>query len=78
MLLLMSRLMTRHQGLSPFPIKAVPNSSLDGSRRSALQKRQATVLKRNREPLRLFEIARVLVRLDHVAGIIANANHSII
>jgi hypothetical protein len=36
------------------------------------------VLKRNREPLRLFEIARVLVRLDHVAGIIANANHSII
>jgi len=24
-----------------------------------------------------FEIARVLVRLDHVARIIANANHSI-
>jgi hypothetical protein len=26
---------------------------------------------------RFFEIARVLVRLDHVAGIIINANHSI-
>jgi hypothetical protein len=27
--------------------------------------------------LRLFEIARVLVRFDHVAGFIVNANHSI-
>jgi hypothetical protein len=27
--------------------------------------------------LRLFEIARVLVRLDHFASIIVNANHSI-
>jgi hypothetical protein len=25
----------------------------------------------------LFEIARVLVRLDHVASVIVNANHSI-
>jgi hypothetical protein len=25
----------------------------------------------------LFEIARVLVRLDHVARVIVNANHSI-
>jgi hypothetical protein len=27
--------------------------------------------------LRLFEIALVLVRLDHVAGLIVNANHGI-
>jgi hypothetical protein len=26
--------------------------------------------------LRLFELARVLVRLDHVAGCIVNANYS--
>jgi len=26
--------------------------------------------------LRLFELARVLVRLDHLAGIIVNPNHS--
>ena len=25
-----------------------------------------------------FELARVLVRLDHVAGIIANANHGVV
>ena len=30
-----------------------------------------------RAALRLFEIARVLVRLDHVARFIVNANHSI-
>ena len=30
-----------------------------------------------RSALRLFELARVLVRLDHVASIIVNANHSI-
>ena len=28
--------------------------------------------------LPFFELARLLVRLDHVAGIIVNANHSII
>jgi hypothetical protein len=28
--------------------------------------------------LQLFEIASVLVRLDHVARVIVNANHSII
>jgi hypothetical protein len=28
--------------------------------------------------LRLFEIARVLVRVDHVASIIINADHSIV
>jgi hypothetical protein len=27
--------------------------------------------------LRLFELARVLVRLDHVASFIVNANHSV-
>jgi hypothetical protein len=27
-------------------------------------------------PLRLFELARVLVRFDHVASFIVNANHS--
>ena len=31
-----------------------------------------------RIPLRLFEIAHVLVRLDHVASFIVNANHSIV
>jgi hypothetical protein len=29
------------------------------------------------EPYQLFEIARVLVRFDHVARFIVNANHSI-
>ena len=28
-------------------------------------------------PLRLFELARVLVRFDHVAGVMVNANHGI-
>jgi hypothetical protein len=31
--------------------------------------------RRLKRPLRLFEIARVLVRFDHVASIIINANH---
>ena len=30
-----------------------------------------------RKPSPLFELARVLVRLDHVARFIVNANHSI-
>jgi hypothetical protein len=29
------------------------------------------------ETLRLFEIALVLVRLDHVARVIVNANHGV-
>jgi hypothetical protein len=32
----------------------------------------------NAEHLPLLEIAFVLVRLDHVAGLIVNANHSIV
>jgi hypothetical protein len=31
----------------------------------------------NPSALRLFELARVLVRLDHVARFIVNANHSV-
>jgi hypothetical protein len=33
---------------------------------------------RNKHALRLFEIARVLVRLDHVATRIVNADHGIV
>jgi hypothetical protein len=34
--------------------------------------------RRKNETLRLFELALVLVRLDHVASRIINANHSIV
>jgi hypothetical protein len=33
------------------------------------------LMRTNRSPL--FEVARVLVRLDHIASVIVNANHSI-
>ena len=43
--------------------------------RSAFRKRNP--LEPEKRPLRLFEIARVLVRFDHVASVIVNANHGI-
>jgi hypothetical protein len=42
---------------------------------SAFRKRNP--LGPEKRPLRLFELARLLVRFDHVAHIIVNANHSI-
>ena len=43
---------------------------------SAFRKRNQ--LEPEKRPLRLFEIARVLVRVNHVARVVANANHSIV
>ena len=37
----------------------------------------ATAAQRGATRLSLFELARVLVRFDHVASFIINANHSI-
>jgi hypothetical protein len=42
---------------------------------SAFRKRNP--LEPEKRPLRFFEIARVLVRFDHVASFIVNANHRI-
>jgi hypothetical protein len=39
--------------------------------------RKRNPLEPEKRPLRFFEIACVLVRLDHVASFIVNANHSI-
>jgi hypothetical protein len=41
---------------------------------SGLQTRIAATV----NALRLFELARLLVRLDHVASFIVNANHSFV
>jgi hypothetical protein len=43
--------------------------------RKRLGRNRADVITSEKSPL--FEIARVLVRLDHVASVIINANHSI-
>jgi hypothetical protein len=50
-------------------IRRLLNSALKHRRPSRYRKRDLV-------PLPLFEIARVLVRLDHVARFMVNANHS--